>query len=217
MMIWQRLLCIAIGYGFGNLLSGYFLGKKKNVDIRKEGSGNVGSTNTMRTLGMKAGAFTLLCDCCKCIVAVLVTGIIFSSVPESQRTMLQLYAAIGAILGHDFPVYLKFKGGKGVACSFGMIVALFPQCIPLCVIAFFVIVGITRYVSLGSMLTAILFFVQVIVFGQKGWLRFEQESLRETILLVGFAVLLLILLHRSNIKRLLNGNENKLSFQSKRE
>ena len=166
-MVITRIIALLIGYVFGLFLSGYLFGKAKDVDIRTQGSGNVGTTNTMRILGIKAGAFTLLFDCLKCVAAVVVVWLLFHKSQPEPIALLQLYGAIGAILGHDFPFFMKFKGGKGIACSFGMIVALFPKCVPICVLVFVITVALTRYVSLGSILASLCLLVQVIVFGKK--------------------------------------------------
>ena len=178
----MRLIALAIGYAFGLILSGYLFGKKNDVDIRKQGSGNIGTTNTMRILGIKVGALTLVCDCLKCVAAVVVVYVLFHNAYPDHIVLLELYGAIGAILGHDFPFFMKFKGGKGIACSFGMIVALFPQCLPICVLIFIL----------------------------------ATADVLEAQILVSFVCILAIVLHRSNIKRLLHGNENKFSFKSKR-
>lgn len=212
----MRLIALAIGYAFGLILSGYLFGKKNDVDIRKQGSGNIGTTNTMRILGIKVGALTLVCDCLKCVAAVVVVYVLFHNAYPDHIVLLELYGAIGAILGHDFPFFMKFKGGKGIACSFGMIVALFPQCLPICVLIFILVVAITRYVSLGSILAVLALMAQVWIFGTKGWLRFDVSDVLEAQILVSFVCILAIVLHRSNIKRLLHGNENKFSFKSKR-
>lgn len=199
----------------GTILSGYLVGKSKNVDIRKEGSGNVGTTNTMRILGIKAGVFTLLCDCLKPIVAVGIVWLLLRDAYPKQIGLLQLYAAFGAILGHDFPVFMKFKGGKGIATSFGMLIAIFPVCLPLCVIAFAVSVAATRYVSLGSIMAAVVFAVEMPILGYLGYLPFSGTDLLEAEILGLIAAVLAIWLHRSNIVRLLHGNENKLTFSRK--
>ena len=201
----MRLVALAIGYAFGLILSGYLFGKKKDVDIRKQGSGNIGTTNTMRILGIKVGALTLVCDCLKCVAAVVVVWLLFRTSYPEHIVLLELYGALGAILGHDFPFFMKFKGGKGIACSFGMIIALFPQCLPLCVLIFVLAVAITRYVSLGSILAALGLMVQIWIFGAKGWLAFATSDLLEAQILVSFACILAIVLHRGNIKRLLAG------------
>ncbi len=117
----ERIICLAIGYVFGMIQTGYFYGKMRKIDIRDHGSGNAGTTNTLRTLGWKAGAITFLGDCFKCIAAVVVARAIFagSSMPG---LLLGMYAGMGAVLGHNYPCYLGFKGGKGIACMAGVII-----------------------------------------------------------------------------------------------
>ena len=119
----ERLICIAIGYACGLFQTAYILGKIYHIDIRKQGSGNLGSTNVLRTLGKKAGALNLLCDCLKCIAAILIVRAIFGNSYGDILPLLSLYAAAGCILGHNFPFYLNFKGGKGVAASVGLVIA----------------------------------------------------------------------------------------------
>ena len=108
----MRLVALAIGYAFGLILSGYLFGKEKDVDIRKQGSGNLGSTNVLRTLGKKAGALNLLCDCLKCIAAILIVRAIFGNSYGDILLLLSLYAAAGCILGHNFPFYLNLRAGR---------------------------------------------------------------------------------------------------------
>lgn len=216
-MIVARGISLLIGYVFGMFLSGFFIGKSKDVDIRTQGSGNVGTTNTMRILGIRVGAITLLLDSMKCMVAVLIVWALFHTRQPEHIRLLMLYGALGAILGHDFPVFMKFKGGKGIAASFGMLLVLYPQFLPVCVLLFAISVGLTRFVSLGSIMAAVAVIVQVIVFGQMGLLSYATGDLLEAqIITVGIGVLA-IFLHKSNIKRLLSGTENKLSFKSKRD
>lgn len=216
-MAGARIGALAIGYLCGLFLSGFFLGKSKDVDLRTKGSGNVGTTNTMRILGLKMGAITLLCDCLKSILAVWLVWLLFSKSYEEHIVLLELYGAIGAVLGHDFPVYMKFKGGKGIAASFGMLIAIYPGFLPCCVLIFVLAVAVTKYVSLGSILAALAVIIQVFVFDALGWLPFAPKDTLEAQVLTVFVAVLAIFLHRSNISRLLHGTENKLSFQSKRE
>ena len=214
-MVGIRIISLAIGYVFGMFLSGFFLGKSKNVDLRTKGSGNVGTTNTMRILGWKYGAITLVCDCLKPVAASFVVWLLFhGAYPETIR-LFMLYAAFGAVLGHDFPAFMKFKGGKGVACSVGLILVIFPQTFPICAVLFFGAVALTRYVSLGSILAAVGFCVQVIVMGRMGMLSIPDACLTEAMALSVLIMVLVIFLHRSNISRLMNGTENKLSFHKK--
>lgn len=216
-MVGARLVSVLIGYVFGMFLSGFFIGKSKDVDIRMQGSGNIGTTNTMRILGLRIGAVTLLLDCLKCMAGIGVVWLLFHEGQPEHIRLLMLYGAFGAILGHDFPLFMKFKGGKGIACSFGMIIVLYPQFLPLCVLVFAISVGVTRFVSLGSILAAVALAVQVIVFGNMGYLSYPTKDLTEAKILTCFIAFLAIFLHKSNIKRLLAGTENKLSFKSKRD
>lgn len=216
-MIVARLGAIAIGYLCGMFLSGFFIGKSKDIDIRTQGSGNVGTTNTMRILGIRIGAITLLCDCLKCILAVGLCYVLFHEAHAEHSKLIELYGAFGAVLGHDFPIYMKFKGGKGIATSFGMLIAIYPMFLPVCVLVFFLAVGTTKYVSLGSILAAIAVLIQVYVMGFLGYLPFPAGDLVEAQILTTVIAVLAILLHRSNIQRLLQGNENKLSFRSRRD
>lgn len=214
-MLVLRIISLAIGYVFGMFLSGFFLGKSKNVDLRTKGSGNVGTTNTMRILGVKYGVITLICDCLKPILAaLLVWGVFHNDSPGAVR-LLMLYAAFGAVLGHDFPVFMKFKGGKGVASSVGLILIMFPQAFPVCAILFFGSVALTRYVSLGSILAALGFGIQAIVLGKMGCFSMPDAYLNEATVISVLIAGLVIVLHRSNISRLIHGTENKFSLHKK--
>jgi glycerol-3-phosphate acyltransferase PlsY len=217
MMILARMAALAIGYICGMFLSGYFIGKSKDVDIRTQGSGNVGTTNTMRILGVRMGAITLLGDCLKSVVAVLVVWLLFHRSLGDHVRLLELYGAVGAVLGHDFPVYMHFKGGKGIAASFGMLLAVFPTLLPAAIVVFAVAVGLTKYVSLGSILACLVVVIEVYAFGAFGWLDVWGSDLIEAQILLTLAAILAVFLHRSNIKRLYAGTENRLSFKSRRD
>ena len=118
----ERIICLVIGYAFGLFQTGYFLGKLNGIDIRKKGSGNVGTTNVIRNLGWKTGLITFAGDALKAIAAVLIVRFVF--LHSTMRMLLCTYAGFGAILGHDFPFYMHFKGGKGVATMAGTMIAL---------------------------------------------------------------------------------------------
>ena len=214
-MLAARVVSLLIGYIFGMFVSGFFLGKFKHVDLREKGSGNVGTTNTARVLGLKYGAITLLCDCLKPVLASLVVWLIFGRAYAGHIRLLILYASFGAVLGHDFPAFMKFKGGKGVATSVGLILLCFPQAFPICAVLFFSAVGITRYVSLGSILAAVGFGAQAIVMGYLGWLSYPAGNVGEAVVIAEIISVLVIILHRSNIARLRNGTENKVSLHKK--
>ena len=133
----ERIICLAIGYVFGLFQTAYFYGKLHGIDIRNYGSGNAGTTNTLRTLGTRAGMIVLFGDIMKCILAVVLTNMLFREAYPELIYLLKIYAAAGAILGHNFPFYLKFKGGKGIAATAGMILSFHPYLIPMGVILFF--------------------------------------------------------------------------------
>ena len=194
-----RLISILIGYACGHFLTGFFYGKTQHVDLRKVGSGNVGTTNTYRNLGYKAGILTLLGEVFKVVLSVL-----------------EYYAALGTILGHNFPIFMKFKGGKGIACTGGLMVAVCPICVPVCLAIFIVTVAVTKYVSLGSILVCISFFIQMIVYGQLGWLGLGGADLIEVYILAAAVMVLGIARHRANIGRLMDGTESKFSLKQKK-
>ena len=214
-MLAARVVSLLIGYIFGMFVSGFFLGKFKHVDLREKGSGNVGTTNTARVLGLKYGAITLLCECLKPVLASLVVWLILGRAYAGHIRLVILYASFGAVLGHDFPAFMKFKGGKGVATSVGLILLCFPQAFPICAVLFFSAVGITRYVSLGSILAAVGFGAQAIVMGYLGWLSYPAGNVGEAVVIAEIISVLVIILHRSNIARLKNGTENKFSLHKK--
>ena len=210
-MIAARIISLLIGYCFGMILCGYILGRINNVDLTKVGSGNVGTTNTLRNLGVSAGAITLLGDCLKCVCAVALVWLIFGNFYEDP-SIFMVYAGLGAVLGHDFPVYMKFKGGKGIASTLGFIIALFPVGMPIPAVVFITIVALTRYVSLGSIIGILSFGIEVTIFGLLGRLHFSGSELTEVLIIVWFIVAIAIILHHANIKRLISGTENKFSF-----
>ena len=217
-MILNRIIVLVIGYFCGIFLSGYAYGKSKHQDITKMGSGNAGTTNTFRMFGWKAGLITLLGDVSKPMAAILITWLIFhKSEPEGVR-LLELYAGFGSIIGHNFPFYMKnFKGGKGIACTGGMMIAFCPIEVPIGLGLIIGTVALTKYVSLGSMIGLVSFFVQTIVFGELGLLNVTEQYRMEIYILAGVIMLMGIVRHRENIKRLLAGNENKFSFKKNKE
>lgn len=213
----ERMISILIGYACGHFLTGFFYGKTQHVDLRKVGSGNVGTTNTYRNLGPKAGILTLLGDVCKVVLSVLIVWLIYRDSTGINVKVLEYYAALGTILGHNFPIFMKFHGGKGIACTGGLMVAVCPICVPVCLTIFLVTVLTIKYVSLGSILVCISFFVQILVFGQNGMLGLSGTDLTEVYILAGVVMVLGIARHHANIGRLLNGTESKFSFKPKKQ
>lgn len=208
-----RIIAVVIGYLFGLFTTGYFYAKHVHVDIRSMGSGNIGTTNTFRTLGKKAGVLVFLGDGFKGVFAVLAVWLIFRSRYPDGIKILEAYAGLGAVLGHNFPVHLKFKGGKGIATTAGMMLAFCPWAVPVCLVLFALSIFVKRYVSVGSLLVCIGFFVQTVIFGQNGVLGAPPRTLTEIYVVVGAVCALGFIRHQSNIRRLLGGTENKVFAQ----
>ena len=191
-------LAAVIGYFIGNFSPSYLLGKfSKDIDIRNYGSGNAGTTNAMRVLGTKTGLIVFLCDVIKGAVATWLGMQLTSGSPLGGAV-----SGCMAVIGHNWPCLLRFRGGKGIACSFGLILVLYPGTGLILSLVFVALVLMTRYVSLGSIIAAILFPVLLAIFREPP----------EMILVGVFLALLALLRHKGNIKRLLNGQENKFSF-----
>ena len=207
----ERLICVAIGYLFGLFQTGYIYGKINHVDIRKHGSGNAGTTNALRTLGWKAGAITFIGDCLKCVLAVLLVRFIFAD--SSRIELLAIYAGLGAVLGHNFPFYLNFKGGKGIASTVGLILAVNPVMFLIVAIVFIAIVWFTQYVSLGSIVIMVLFVIQVVIYGQMDGFSLTGGELYEFYAIAIVLAALAIWRHRANMKRLATGTENKTDLR----
>ena len=213
----ERLICIAIGYVFGLFQTSYIYGKMHGIDIRKCGSGNAGTTNMLRTMGTKAGAITLLGDAFKCVIAVLVVRTLFRAQYEEILPLLSIYTAAGVIFGHNFPFYMNFRGGKGIAATAGLIMSMSWQMTLIEIVIFGGTVALTHYVSLGSLLVYVSFFVELIVFGQNGMFGMTQRYLNE-MYAVAFALAVLVFwMHRANIVRLAHGEERKTYLFHKKQ
>lgn len=208
----ERLICLVIGYVCGLLQTGYLVGRMNHIDIRKEGSGNAGSTNAVRVMGWKAGAITFAGDVLKCVAAVVIARVLFKD--SECVPLLAMYAGMGATLGHNFPFYLKFKGGKGIAVLAGLVVSTGWELVPIPLAAFLIAVLMTRYISLGSLLASSMFFLEVVAFGQLGWFHMSFNYRIELYVLTGILMILAWVRHKDNIKRLMAGKENR--FGSKK-
>lgn len=201
-----RIFCLLIGYGFGCIQTAYIIGAAVGkIDIRKHGSGGAGFTNATRVMGAKAGIIVFVCDFLKAIAAYIVCSLIFggggSFFGDAAFRLPGIYAGVGVVLGHNFPFYLKFKGGKGVASTMGFLMA-FDWLLGLIEIVIGVSIAIfSKYVSLGSIIAAILITCLAFVF------KYDAES---TALLV-FLSALALFQHRKNIVRLFKGTENKFT------
>lgn len=196
----EIIICLVIGYIFGSFCTGYIVGKIKHIDIRKFGSGNSGTTNALRTLGFKAGLITFLGDALKAIIPIMLIRYYFPT-SESNIELLLLYTGLGVVLGHNFPIWLHFKGGKGIAATAGIMLAFDWRFGIAAFVVFMIIVGITRYVSLGSLALSLIFPIGILIL--------YPGQVHMLIVSLIFTVLAYVK-HRGNIIRLLNGTERKL-------
>lgn len=210
----ERIICALIGYVFGTFQTAVIYGKMKGVDIRSVGSGNAGTTNTLRVMGPKAGAIVLLGDMLKCMAAIFVTYLLFGRNNPAYIILYMAYTAAGAVLGHDFPLHLKFKGGKGIACTAGYTIYLGIQFnwlfILMGVISFFLPFNLFHIVSVCSLFYYTALLVMTIIYGQMGLFgAIPQGALIEVYILVGILTALAFYQHRGNIRKLLKGQERK--------
>lgn len=202
------LIAAVVAYLFGSIPSAVWYGKKfHNIDVREHGSKNAGATNTFRVLGRKAGLIVFLLDLIKGALASLIPVILIQLelAPSNWRVEMQLVAGLIAIIGHIFPVFAGFKGGKGVATLTGMVLCIHPEAVGLCALVFLVVFLSTGYVSLGSISGAMAFPIFLIsrVFGQPD----------STLVIFGLVMFVAIVLtHKKNIRRLINGEENKIKL-----
>ena len=206
----ERVICLLIGYVFGLFQTAFFYGKAHGIDIRQYGSGNSGTTNALRVLGTKAGLIVFAGDCLKCVAAVVIVRLLYGTAHPDIIYLLCLYAGAGAILGHNFPIYMGFKGGKGIAATAGMILAFHPYFIVVAALLFFGTFFSTHYVSLGSLLVYAGFMIEMIVCGQLGVFgSMSQGQLLEMYAVAAFLTVMAYWKHRQNIVRLLHGEERK--------
>lgn len=211
-----RVLCIVIGYVFGLFQTAYFYGKSKGIDIREHGSGNSGTTNALRVLGTKAGLIVFAGDCLKCILAVVLVRVLFGEKYNDMIYLLCIYTAAGAILGHNFPFYMGFKGGKGIAATAGFVLSFHPSFIPVGILMFFGPFFLTHYVSLGSLLVYVGFVTQLVISGQLGLFgNMSQAHLIEMYIVAFLLAVMAFWKHRANIVRLIHGEENKTYLSKK--
>lgn len=192
--ILKIVLCLSLGYLFGSLNFAIIYSKLRGDDIRNHGSGNAGTTNVLRTYGKGPAVIVFLLDILKGVIAVIIARLIL------DKEIYDCSAALGAILGHNFPVYYGFKGGKGVATSFAVLIALHPATALVALAIFLIVVSISKYVSLSSISASLGAIISSFVF-----FRIDAFSIFCTIIGV-----LCIYRHKSNIARLIAGTENKL-------
>ena len=202
MAVWIKIVIAAVvGYLLGNISSGILIAKLYGIrDIRKQGSGNAGTTNVLRTLGWVPSVLTLVGDCLKGLVAALIGKWLGGDIGL-------LVGGTMAIIGHDYPVFFGFKGGKGIATSWGLIIAVNPWIALTLLALVLLIVGFSRYMSVGSLCAALLYPILTAIL-QRG-----EEHYLAFVLFAIFASALTIFCHRANIARLFRREENRLDFK----
>lgn len=214
----SRLVCLLIGYCFGLFQTAYFYGKLKGIDIRTMGSGNAGTTNTLRVLGTKAGFIVLAGDILKTVLAIALVRVWVVPHGKEWEYLLVMYTAAGSILGHNYPFYMQFKGGKGIAATAGLLFSFHPVLAVTGVAVFLLVFNLTHYVSLGSLTVYAVFLVQLIYMGQNGVFgSVEQVVLTEMYILTFLLLLMAYWKHRENIVRLWKKEERKIYLFKKNQ
>ena len=203
-----------VAYLLGSISFSVIISKKMaGFDVREKGSGNAGSTNVLRTVGKKAAIITLICDVLKGVIAILIAFLVGKMVSGLDNALLIQLAGVFVILGHTFPVFFRFRGGKGVATALGVLLMTNWQVGLICLVFALILIALTRMVSVGSIAAAILFPVLVLFIDQNyivstsGW-----DNWGYFIYSV-IVALLVIFNHRENLKRLFSGTESTISFK----
>ena len=198
-----------IAYLIGSINFSVILSKKMaGFDVRDKGSGNAGTTNMLRSVGKKAAAITLVCDILKGVVAILLAMLMNKISPNSNGALLVQIAGVAVILGHTFPIFFKFKGGKGVATSLGVLIMSNWQIGLICLVFALILIILTQMVSVGSIAAAILYPV-LTIFIPQNYIIPGNYIIYSIVLAV-----IIVFNHRENVKRLLKGTENKISFKT---
>lgn len=220
--IFYAVIFLLVGYGFGSFSTGYVVGKMSGHNIQSEGSGNIGTTNALRTMGAKGGALTFAGDLLKAFIPTLLVRFVFCpnmGYGPEMTYLMTMVIGLGVVIGHNFPFYLHFKGGKGIAVSAAVIVASSSNSITgwimigIGLALFILVVAITRYVSLGSLIVVWYFPVYVIL-----QYRGIGNPMFVGLLILAFIFTLLAYVkHAGNIKRLLNHTERKLGEKKEKE
>ena len=205
-----------IAYLIGSVNFSILISKKMaGFDVREKGSGNAGTTNMLRSVGKKAAAITLICDILKGVVSIVIAIIVGNIVKNLDRELLLQIAGIAVVIGHTFPIFFGFKGGKGVATSLGVLLMSNWQIGLICLVFALVLMVLTRMVSLGSCGAAVLFPVLTLFINQHYTVLTEGKSGRVYFVYSVILAIIVLYNHRANIKRIMSGTENKLSFGKK--
>ncbi|MCP1383331.1 glycerol-3-phosphate 1-O-acyltransferase PlsY [Runella sp. CRIBMP] len=213
MNIWHICSAIITAYLLGSIPSAIWYGEAYfGIDVRKFGSGNAGATNTFRVLGKRAGTIVLLIDVLKGWTATKLASILFflEVIQPNQVPTFKLILGFAAVLGHLYPIFVRFKGGKGVATSLGMILAIDPLVASVCIVIFVLVLLVSHYVSLSSIIAAFAFPMMLVlgIFGKASTL----------LIVFGFLLFAVVVItHQKNIVRLLNGNESRVNLWGRRK
>ena len=210
----QIVLSIIVCYLLGSIPTAVLYGRLfHGVDVRQYGSGNAGATNTLRTLGKQAGIIVMIFDVLKGWLATYSATylVVIGAIPEQHLMIYKIGFGIISVVGHIFPIFARFKGGKGIACLLGMILAINLEIAMICIAVFAIVFLLSKYVSLGSMLATLAFPVVILLFP-----RFNDGG--PLVIVFGFAIFsIVVLTHQKNIIRLINGEESKVRLGSKRD
>ena len=207
------IIIAVIAYLIGSINFSIILSKRMaGFDIREKGSGNAGTTNMLRAVGKKAAVITLICDILKGVVSILIAVLAGKIVKNLDNALSVQLAGIFVIIGHTFPIFFKFKGGKGIATSLGVLLMTNWQIGLICLVFALVLIALTRMVSVGSIAAGILFPV-LVAFIDQNYIVPTSNSNWSYLVFSIIIALLVIFNHRANVQRILNGTENKISFK----
>ena len=213
-----RLLCLVIGYGFGCIQSAYIIGRMKGIDIRNEGSGNSGTTNATRVMGRKIGFIVLLLDFAKSLICLAIIHLMFGTSYPDMVYLLKMWAFAGVVLGHDYPFYMNFRGGKGVAVIAGFVFSFHISLLVPAIISFGIPFLVTHHVSLGSLVVYTVTFLLVVCETWLGWYHLGSAAMAlELCVIMGALTVLAYYRHSANIKRLRDGTESSMYLTRDRE
>ncbi|MCI8384578.1 MAG: glycerol-3-phosphate 1-O-acyltransferase PlsY [Clostridia bacterium] len=211
----EYIIMAIIAYLIGSINFSVIISKKiAGFDIREKGSGNAGSTNMLRSVGKKAAGITLLCDILKGVVAIIISIIIGNIVKETNQERLLQIAGIAVVIGHTFPVFFGFKGGKGVATSLGILLMTNWKIGLICLVFALVLILLTRMVSLGSCVASILFPVLTVFINDSYTILTEGKQGSSYLIYSIILAIIVLYNHRTNITRLMNGTENRINFKN---
>lgn len=204
-----RLICLLIGYLFGCIQSAFIIGRLVGkIDIRDYGSGNAGFTNTTRVLGAKTGIIVFICDILKLAAAYFICEKLFAgSIGSPYDVLPGIYAGAGTVLGHNFPFYMQFRGGKGIACTLALMLCIDWKVAVVVFAVGLLIVVVKKYISLASLVMSFIYPVIMLFLIHKGVFCKEAAAVMFALCILAFYK------HRENIKRLIAGSENKFSFK----